>query len=530
VAARPGSGAQKGDGESLSSAADRSWVRAIVIALGLSALSFALQHAAGLDLADEGYLWYGAQRVLAGELPLRDFQSYDPGRYYFTAPFLAIFGNGLFGLRLALAAAQAIGLACGLLCLSRVRPVWGALFPAGVVLLLWAVPRHKAFEPAMALVSLLIMLRLLERPSPGRHLQAGLLLGALLFFGRNFALYAGVGLVVVLILIAVKLDRTKLSTKALALGAGVLLGVLPLFVLLTRPGFAAAYRRSVTVMAATINLAVPVPWPWRIDWSGPWPAVTHAGVVSVAYVSFVLLPLVLAPVLWRISGTSLERHRVAILGAILAATHAHHAFARADVSHLAQAYHPALVALLSGLLICHTSTVIRGVTLGVAVAASAFGPGVLQPAYAAQGPAKTELTLANDRVSVANDTAAVIRLVDRISQEQSSEPRWFLAPDWPGLYAARGQRSPTWDIYFLFSQSEDVERQQIAELEAEHVGWALLLDQPRDGRDDRRLSRIQPVLWRYLHDQFDRVERADVPVGCELLRRTTRASPAPGAQ
>jgi hypothetical protein len=57
----------------MAGAASRPWAVVIALTLPLAAFWFTRHH--GLNLQDESFLWYGAQRVLAGELPLRDFQS-----------------------------------------------------------------------------------------------------------------------------------------------------------------------------------------------------------------------------------------------------------------------------------------------------------------------------------------------------------------------------------------------------------------------------------------------------------------------
>jgi len=94
-----------------------------IAAAGVAALAVAVSWVGygdtGLNLADEGFLWYGATWTAAGEVPLRDFQSYEPGRYYWIALWSPLLGDGLLGMRRAIALFEVVGLLAGLLVAAR---------------------------------------------------------------------------------------------------------------------------------------------------------------------------------------------------------------------------------------------------------------------------------------------------------------------------------------------------------------------------------------------------------------------------
>src|SRR5258706_10619125 len=111
----------------------------VLIALGFIAVGFLLKGRIGLNMSDEGFLWYGTLHTALGEVPIRDFQSYDPGRYYWGALWFKILrDNGIIALRLGEAALQSLGMFFGLLTLRGlgVSRRW-ALAAAAFVLWSW---------------------------------------------------------------------------------------------------------------------------------------------------------------------------------------------------------------------------------------------------------------------------------------------------------------------------------------------------------------------------------------------------------
>ena len=123
-------------------------------------------------------------------------------------------------------------------------------------------------EP-FAMLAVGVGVRLLDRPSPRRYAEAGLFVGVACVFGRNHALYAGVGFALLVAWLSWRASRPPApAALAGALGAA-LLGAAPLaWLALAEPGFVTGFWESLMFFVARgSNHPLPVPWPWRVGGS-----------------------------------------------------------------------------------------------------------------------------------------------------------------------------------------------------------------------------------------------------------------------
>jgi len=77
----------------------RSYIWSYVV--GILSLAYYLSfYNYGLNLSDEGYLVYGAERLMSGQIPGADFHAYMPGRYLVLAFLFDLFGENIIVERL----------------------------------------------------------------------------------------------------------------------------------------------------------------------------------------------------------------------------------------------------------------------------------------------------------------------------------------------------------------------------------------------------------------------------------------------
>jgi hypothetical protein len=491
---------------------------ALLTALGFALAEYLLFGDALPASADEGYLWYGVWRTGLGELPLRDFQSYEPGRYVACAALGEVLGSGLLGLRRAQASFVAVGIFLGLLCASRTtRKAW-PLVPIGLVLGLWIFPRHKVFEGALSLASTWIGVRLLERPTRARHLAAGACAGLCAFFGRNHGLYALLGFIVLMAVSAWKRRERDWPSLLGRFAGGVSLGYSPMLGLfLFAPGFWDGFARSMRILLRLgTNLEAPWLWPWDVRLVGvPAPDVALRLGLILAY----LLPLILLPlgVLALLRARAPELPKMALLGAsaVLGAFYIHHAAVRSDLTHLAQSIQPTLlagVALLAPF--CR-----RQRRLGPALALVLATFLLLPVSSEAERGELVPARLGQETVRVRPEQAEYYAHLTRIlEQHVRPEDAIFFAPARPAFYPLFQKRSPSWWIYFFVPDpGRDEQDALVAELA--EVEWVLIVDQTIAGREDLRFERTNPPAMAFLRANFARVPTPELKENHALYRR-----------
>ena len=494
---------------------------AFVLAIALAGVSFAMQGRQGINLADEGYLWYGVQQTAHGKVPLRDFQSYDPGRYYWSAVGMFLFGKGLVALRFSETVFQVLGLWAGLLAASRVAQNSALLAAVGLMLTLWMFPSHKLFDHTLLLCGIWIAVRLIEEPSPARIFMAGFFVGLCVFFGRNHALYNFLAQASLLLFLHFKL-RPPLSMSYLGMWvAGIMAGLVPAIAMFVGvPGFFASYIKSIqSILRHGTNLALPVPWPWRVSPNSA--AGTIQFLLGIFLIALPLGYIAAITVSLSMRSQTIKGHALFIGCAFVGLFYLHHAFSRADLSHLAQVIHPFTLAALALLGFLGASKSYHWAVIAVLIAAALFTVGRQMPIYQRIMSSMPWVPCdAGGKIFVPTITNQLITCLRKFASENIAPREGVLIASFtPALYPILSHESPLWDLVYYLPATAQRQEAMIHELAAKNVNWAIISDTPLDKREDLRFSATHELVWRYLAENFEAVENACLAKSMKILHR-----------
>lgn len=493
---------------------------ATVVALAACAVAslFAWQGNKGFSLWDEGFLWYGAQRVLRGEVPIRDFMAYDPGRYYWAAAFMALWrNNGIIASRAAVAIFQVMGLSVGLLLIAGTvkKQRWAYLILSTVTLIAWMYPRHKLFDISLAIFLLGALTYLIEKPVGRRYFVAGLCVGLVAVFGRNHGVYGVVGSLGVIGWLILKRSDGVASIKCLGLWVtGVVAGYAPvLLMLLLVPGFACEFWQSILFLFELkgTNLPLPIPWPWLVDFSSmPIDILIRKVLIGLFFIGLLIFGML--SIIWVVT-KKLRRETVSpafVAASFLALPYAHFAYSRSDVSHLAQGIFPMVIGIL--LLLSVQARRIKWTLAPALCAASVFIMLVFQPGWQCRDRKCVDVKISNSTLQVDAETASNIKLLRGLAAKYAPHDGSFLAvPFWPGAYALLERKSPIWEIYAIDPRSKTRQLEEIKQIKQANPGFALIIDLPLDGREALRFKNTHPLVNQYILDNFDRLPNSPNP-------------------
>lgn len=466
------------------------------------------------NLWDEGFLWYGVQRVMLGEVPIRDFMAYDPGRYYWSAAIMRVFGdNGIMSLRAAAAVFQTLGLFAGLLLVARSIKCLGKenllfLIISVATLVIWMSPYQRSFDISVSIFLICALTFLIEKPSARRYFIAGICVGLAAFFGRNHGIYGVAGSLGVMVWLSINRAEGPGFIKGfIILTAGITVGFAPIpLMALVVPGFAAAFWESVRFLfdLKATNLPKPVPWPWTVNFST---TPLNEAIRGVLAGLFFIGTLVFAgaATLWVMLQKFKEKpvQPALVASAFLALPYAQYAYSRADVEHLALGIYPLLVGCL--VLLSTRDAKIKWPLALTLCTASIWLMYIYNPGGRCQmTEACVSVDISGSKLLVDPSAANEIALLRKLAHQYAPNGQSFIAtPFWPGAYALFERRSPMWEIYALFPRPESFEKKEIERIKAAAPGFALVFDLPLDGRDELRFRNTHPLINQYILNNFD---------------------------
>ncbi len=502
---------------------------ALLLSAVVSLTVFLLQWRYGFNLGDEGWLWYISQRTALGQVPLRDFFSYDPGRYYWSAAIFTLLGrNGLFEQLLANYLFAIIGLA--LAYFSMFRAGLSRTARIAILLLLGVVigfPRHKIYEQTLSLIAVAAIAYLFEAPQQlKRWFFSGVVIGLAAFFGRNSGVFCLIAVVVAFVVVRIRRDAPRLGRAVGAVVAGILIGYSPMiFMIVGVHGFAHPFLDSV-LMTPRWSWSLKIPFPWHIHLRGL-SGIDRLQARAVSWLC-VAVPLTYAVVLWRgvrSRATPSGAERLSVAASSAGAGFLLHAFYTADFFHIAEGVVPFVVAAPALSLQLWRkgarpwSLTISCVTVFLILASwLPMEPLTQRLKSRAEDPAgEQQIDIDGKRFEVPAAQAEIMRTVGAAFQNCGAHNGGFLAaPFYPGLYAFLNTRAPAWDTYYLWPRSDQIQQSEIEGLQRNHTSVILLNPQfALNGRESLALARTNPKLVEFVQSHYRR-SAVQLPEGFEL--------------
>lgn len=443
----------------------------------------------GVELADEGYLVFGTAKVLDGQIPIRDFRAYDPGRYYWCGLFALAWGRGYLATRIAMAVAMTIALSllAALVLSATGAPLLSALTCA--LVLIWMQPRTKQIENFFVILSCFLLFNVTGEGSQIDHLALGLMIGISAFFGLNTFAYLTAATALTFLLAVGLPSAAMLASFALGLG----LGFTPVVVIaLFAKGYARVYgRRKVLALLkrGTTNLKLPLPWLWVRGRTG------FQSMTKIRRLSFMAL-FTLMPVVFS-SGLSLpfifgveplsDPARLIFVASCVGLVHFHHTTSRADLVHMFQ---PMLCLIL---VLCAASSVLLGpfgtaVLLVFAIIGSValvwteqFHP----PGYLKCRDTLKPFDCATDRLFLLADMTSRMEEIQEITQEFTEKGEPILAvPLQIGLCAMLERAHASYDSFPVYPSDAAARKAMMSDLAKSRPKLVLVESVQLDQRKD----------------------------------------------
>lgn len=491
----------------------RNSLLALFLTVSMTGGLFLVQGQAGFSLHDEGFLWYGAQRVLLGEVPIRDFMAYDPGRYYWSAAVMSLRGdNGIMTLRGAVALFQAMGLFVGLLLIVRTAKKQQVLYLllSAITMAVWMFPRHKLFDISLSILLIGVLAFLISAPTRRRYFFAGLCIGLAAIFGRNHGVYAVIASLGIMAWLRIRpAESSGLIQDFAAWAAGVTAGFIPIvFMIMLVPGFGSAFWESIRFLfeVKATNLPLPIAWPWRVDFASLPPGEAFREVlIGLFFIAIIVFGLVsITWVIWR-KFQQKPIDPVLVAASFLTLPYAHFVYSRADVSHLAQGIFPLLVGCLA--LLAAQPAKIKWPLAFILAGISIWVMHSLHPGWQClTGKHCISIEVSGSNLMVDPGTANEVALLRRLAGQYAPGSQSFIAtPLWPGAYSLLERKAPIWEIYALFPRRHDFEQSEIERIKAATPGFALVFDLPIDGRDELHYRNTHPLTYKYIQDHFEQL-------------------------